>query len=134
MVAISFGLNAIILSHVPSFVEKKLSSSLLNIVVFPFLVDCSGAWLMVFLSLPLTSVKLLHSVVGLTMREAVIREVHKEDIGGDKESFKHPASQVGLKYLIYIRKVLSLLYNFSLSLSSCVPLGFFTIFIYLCAT
>ena len=55
-----------------------------------------------FLSLPLTSVKLLHSVVVLTMREAVIREVHKEDIGGDKEGFKHPASQAGLKYLIYI--------------------------------
>ena len=55
---------------------------------------------MAFLSLPLTSVKLLHSVVGLTMREAVIREVHKDGVGGDKESFKHPASQVGLKYLI----------------------------------
>ena len=64
---------------------------------------------MVFLSLPLTSVKLLHSVVGLTMREAVIREVHKEDVGGDKESFKHPASQVGLKYLIYKESFVSLI-------------------------
>ena len=109
MVAISFGLNAIILSHVPSFVEKKLSSSLLNIVVFPFLVDWSGAWFMGFLSLPLTSVKLLHSVVGLTMREAVIREVHKEAIGGDKEGFKHPASQAGLKYLIYNEGFVSLI-------------------------
>ena len=53
-----------------------------------------------FLSLPLTSVKLLHSVVGLTMREAVIREVHKEDIGGDKE---------GLKYLIYKEGFVSLI-------------------------
>ena len=133
MVAISFGLNAIILSHVPSFVEKKLSNSLLNIVVFPFLVDCSGAWLMVFLSLPLASVKLLHSVVGLTMREAVIREVHKEDIGGDKESFKHPASQVGLKYLIYKEGFVSLIY-FPLSDSPCASLGFFSNFVYFCLT
>lgn len=64
---------------------------------------------MVFLSLPLASVKLLHSVVGLTMREAVIREVHKEDVGGDKESFKHPASQAGLKYLIYKEGFVSLI-------------------------
>ena len=89
-----------------------------------------------FLSLPLTSVKLLHSAVGLTMREAVIREVHKEDTGGDKESFKHPASQAGLKYLIYIyiRKVLSLLYNFSPLSLTCVPARVFSIFVYLCAT
>ena len=89
---------------------------------------------MVFLSLPLASVKLLHSVVGLTMREAVIREVHKEAIGGDKEGFKHPASQVGLKYLIYKDGFVYLLYNFSPFLSSCVPLGFFDIFVYLCST
>jgi hypothetical protein len=48
-------------------------------------------------------------MVGLTMREAVIREVHKEGIGGDKESFKPPASQAGLKYLIYKEGFVSLI-------------------------
>lgn len=104
MAAISLGLNAIILSHVPSFVEKKLFSSLLNIVVVPFL-GCLSGLIVVVHGLWFSYRCLSHRQAasfcgGLTMREAMIREVHKEGFGGDKVSFKHPASHAGLKFLI----------------------------------